>query len=333
MAPIVIAGAGSIGCFVGGLLAVAGRDVVLLGRRRVLDPIDAAGLRLTDYAGLDLSVEPGAMGLSDDPAVLSRAGVILVCVKTGATAEMAALIAEHAPGPVPVVSLQNGHAAFETLQSALPGRDVRAGMVPFNVVPQGPGRYHRAVSGDIVIGAGDCGLTQMLSVPHLPLSESPEIAAVQWGKLLINLNNALNALSGMTVQAQLLDRGWRCLMADQMAEALAALRAAGIREKSSAPVPSRMIPFILRLPTPLFRRVAAQMIAIDPAARTSTAYDLEAGRPTEIDALQGEIVRLARQNGAAAPICAHVAGLIRKATPGARLSPADLRPPTEGSDP
>ncbi|MFC3118265.1 2-dehydropantoate 2-reductase N-terminal domain-containing protein [Jhaorihella thermophila] len=70
---------------------------------------------------------------------------------------MARLIADHAPPVAVVVSLQNGVENADLLRAALPGRDVRAGMVPFNVVPAGPGRWHRASSGDIVIGAGQGG--------------------------------------------------------------------------------------------------------------------------------------------------------------------------------
>ncbi|MEX0283754.1 MAG: 2-dehydropantoate 2-reductase [Paracoccaceae bacterium] len=326
MTRIVVAGAGSIGCFVGGLLALAGRDVTLLGRARVLDGIRDNGLQLTDFTGLDACVDAARLSLSDDPAVLAGADLVLVTVKTDATPEMAALIAQHAPQGATVVSLQNGHAAAQMLRAGLPGRDVRAGMVPFNVVPKGPGAYHRATSGDIVVGSGMGDVARVLSVPRLAVSEADDMDAIQWGKLLININNALNALSGLTLQAQLLDRDWRRLMADQMAETLAVLRAAGIAEQSTAPVPSRMIPFILRLPTPLFRRVAAQMIAIDAEARTSMAYDLDAGRGTEIDALQGEIIRLGQQYDVPTPICAHVAACVARAEPGLAMSVALLRP-------
>lgn len=330
---IVIAGAGSIGCFCGGLLAAAGRDVTLLGRARVLDEVRANGLHLTDFAGLESRVAPHSLTLDTDPDCLARADVILVSVKTGATADMAALIRRHAPSTAIVVSLQNGHAAAATLRAQLPGWDVRAGMVPFNVVPRGPGSYHRATSGDILIGTGTRDLMPVLSVPHLPVGETAGIDAVQWGKLLINLNNALNALSGLTLQQQLLDRDWRRVMADQMAEALGVLKAAGIAAKSTAPVPSTLIPHILRLPTGLFRRIAAQMIAIDPTARTSMAYDLQAGRPTEIAALQGEIIRLGATNGVPTPICAHVAHLIRRAGPDSHLTPDALRPDPKGLHP
>lgn len=310
---IVIAGAGSIGCFTGGLLAAGGKEVTLLGRARILDQIRSDGLRVTDFSGLDQTIAAELLGLSEDPACLFQADLVIVTVKSGATAEMGQLIADHAPAQATVLSWQNGIENADLLRQALPGRDVRAGMVPFNVVPSDAGGFHRTTSGDIVIEQGAGTLGKTLSVPHLTVAESDQIEAVQWGKLVINLNNALNALSGLTLQRQLLDRDWRRVMADQMAEALTVLARSGIDVASTTPLPAWMTPHILRLPTPLFSRIAARMLTIDPSARTSMAYDLMAGRVTEINSLQGEIIRLGQQAGVATPICRRVAQLIEAA--------------------
>ncbi len=326
--PIVVAGAGAIGCFVGGLLAVAGRNVTLLGRAPLLDQINDHGLHLTDFGGLDQRVAASGLTLAVDPACLSRAGIILVTVKTADTAAIAQTIARHAPKSAIVISLQNGMAASSTLRRILPGFDVRAGMVPFNVVPQGPAAFHRATSGDIVVEAGPGQVSATLTVTDLAVAERKDIAAVQWGKLLINLNNALNALSGMTLQAQLLSRPWRQIMAVQMTEALNVLRAHGIATVPSTPLPSRAIPWVLRLPTPVFSRVAARMLTIDPAARASMSYDLAAGKPTEIDALQGLIIAMGREKLVPTPLCEKVHHAVKLAEAAGQgvptLSPSSL---------
>ena len=327
---VVVAGAGSIGCFVGGLLAASGRSVSLLARPRVVEEITANGLHLSDFSGLDMALAPDRLRMATEPDVLRTADLVLVTVKTGATADIARQIAELAPRAAVVVSLQNGVQASALLQETLPERDIRPGMVPFNVVPQGPGHYHRATSGDILIGAGPTPLPVLSDVPHMAIETVPDITGVQWGKLLINLNNALNALSGQTVQAQLMDRAWRRLMADQMAEGLRVLSAAGLAPVSTTPVPASWVPTILRLPTALFRRVAAQMLTIDPEARTSMAYDLRAARPTEVDALQGEIIRLGQAHCVPTPICAAVQARVRAAEAASETAPAlsaaELRP-------
>ncbi|WP_171209554.1 MULTISPECIES: 2-dehydropantoate 2-reductase [unclassified Ruegeria] len=321
---IAIAAAGSIGCYVGGCLAHSGQDVMLLGRARVLDAIRSHGLKITDIAGQHQVIPTNLLSLTEDPTDLADADLVLVTVKTGATADMANLIAQYAPATAPVISLQNGMESARILRNTLKTRDVRAGMVPFNVVPKGVAAYHRATSGDIVIedGAGD--LPTRLSCPDLPISASNRIEAVQWGKLVVNLNNALNALSGLTVHAQLMDPGWRRLMADQMAEALGILKTAGVAVASTTPVPAWMVPHILRLPTPLFSRIASKMLTVDPEARTSMAYDMMAGRVTEIDSLQGEIIRLAAQNGVRAPLCSRVVDLILQAR-GDPMTPEKIR--------
>lgn len=322
---IVVAGAGSIGCYCGALLVEAGHSVTLLGRARVLDPIRENGLTVTDFSSLNVTVPANQLRLSDDPACLGDAELVIVTVKSGATAEMAGLIATHAPATAPVLSWQNGLQNARTLRDALSGRDVRAGMVPFNVVPSDTATYHRATSGEIVIEHGPGALAEHLSSPNLPVTESDRIEAVQWGKLVINLNNALNALSGLTLQNQLLARAWRRLMADQMAEALGVLKAAGIDVASTTPLPAWMTPHILRLPTPIFSRIAARMLTIDPNARTSMAYDLMAGRPTEIDSLQGEIIRLGLEHAIPTPINNRVSKLIKDA-PRAPLSLSQVLP-------
>ncbi len=309
---IVIAGAGSIGCYCGALLAYAGHDVTLLGRARILDPIRSGGLTATDFSGMQRNIAAADLELTQDASRMGCADLVIVTVKTGATAGMAAQIAQFAPKSAPVLSWQNGLENVRILHAALPDHDVRAGMVPFNVVPSGPGRFHRATSGEIIVESGPGELRRVLSSTDLPVVESDDIDSVQWGKLVINLNNALNALSGLTLKQQLLDRSWRRLMADQMDEALAVLKAAGHPVASTTPLPAWMTLHILRLPTPLFSRIAARMIRIDPSARTSMAYDVQAGRETEIDSLQGEIIRLGEKNGVQTPICQRVRTLIKQ---------------------
>jgi 2-dehydropantoate 2-reductase len=310
---VVVAGAGAIGCFVGGLLAAGGAEVTLLARRRIREEIRAHGLTLTDYAGMAIKVPSEALSLTEDPACMAGADLILVTVKSHDTAAIAAAIKAHSLSRTPVVSLQNGLGNRELMVRHLPAHDIRAGMVPFNVVPLGQGCFHRASSGAIVIGAGRRTLAETLTVPQLPFRESAEITRLQWGKFLVNLNNALNALSGLPLQAQLRDRGWRRLMAAQWREALQVLRADGLSPLSTTRLPVGLVPAVLRLPTPVFTRIASALLQIDPQARTSMAHDLLANRPTEIDALQGEVIRRGASLGIQTPISARIHELVQLA--------------------
>jgi 2-dehydropantoate 2-reductase len=319
--PIAVAGAGSIGCFVGGMLAAASGNVALLARPRVSGEIESHGLRLTSFDGFDQTIASTRLRLSDDPAILGNAGVVLVTVKSADTAEIAEVIARHAPADAVIVSLQNGVGNIAVLRERLPGRRVLAGMVPFNVISAGEGRFHRATSGDIVIEQDDAATAATLSVPGLTMRATENIAGVQWGKLLVNLNNALNALAGLPLRRQLAQRSWRRLLADQMAEGLAAIKAENIRPVSPTPIPANWTPALLRLPDVVFEMLLGRTMKIDPEARSSMSEDLQRGRRTEIDYLQGVIVEIADRHGLAVPLSRRIVALIKRAESEGKGSP------------
>jgi 2-dehydropantoate 2-reductase len=328
--PVGVAGAGSIGCFVGGMLVACGRRVALLARPRVIGEIQANGLRLTSFEGLERQLESNTLTLSEDPGIFGDAGVVLVTVKSADTAEIADVIAKNAPADAVIVSLQNGVGNVPVLRERLPGRRVLAGMVPFNVIAKGPGQFHRATSGDIVIEQDDAGTAEALSVPGLKMRATSNIADVQWGKLLVNLNNALNALADLPLRQQLAQRAWRRLFADQMAEGLAAIRAEGIKPVSSTPIPAGWTPYLLRLPDAIFEALLGRTMKIDPEARSSMWEDLQRGRLTEIDYLQGVITKIADRRGLQVPLSRRIVALIKsaeaagKGSPG--LTPEQIRP-------
>src|ERR1700747_3288435 len=105
--PIVVAGAGSSGCFVGGWLAASGHRVALLARPRVIGEIESNGLTVTSFERGVHHVTPGRLMLSDDPGIFADAVVVLVAVKSADTAEVADAIERYAPKDAIIVSLQN----------------------------------------------------------------------------------------------------------------------------------------------------------------------------------------------------------------------------------
>jgi len=318
---IGIAGAGSIGCFVGGMLAAGGRRVALLARPRIVAEIETSGLRPTGFDGFDQVIVPDRFVISEDATVLGDAGIVLVTVKSADTAEMADIIASHAPPEAVIVSLQNGVGNTRVLRDRLPGRRVLGGMVPYNVIALGDGRFHRATSGDIVIERDAAQTAQALSVPGLRLRPTDDIEGVQWGKLLLNLNNALNALADLPLRRQLGLRPWRRLFADQIDEALVAVRAEGIRPVSPTPVPFAWLPSLLRLPDPVFGVLLGRTMKIDPEARSSMWEDLQRGRRTEIDHLEGVIAAIAARHGLQAPLSQRIIDLVHQAEREGRGSP------------
>lgn len=254
---------------------------------------------------------------------------MLVTVKSADTAAVAEQIAQHAPEDAVIVSLQNGVGNVAVLRERLGGRRVLAGMVPFNVIAMGEGRFHRSTSGDIHIGEDAENTAGKLSVAGLTMRASGDITGVQWGKLIINLNNALSALSDLPLAAQLANRDWRRLFADQMAEGLAALKAAGITPVSATPIPMRWSPALLRLPDAIFKAILGRTMKIDPEARSSMWQDLKQGRRTEIDYLQGAVIALAERNNVSVPLMRRIVALIKEAETAGngppRLTPQQIR--------
>lgn len=325
---IGVFGAGAIGTYVGGRLRAAGADVVMVGRLGA--DVAANGVILTDLDGGRWVLAADDVRYGADAAALADRDVVLVTVKSLATVEAAAaLAAVLRPGSL-VVSLQNGVGQAAVLREGLPGRTVLAGMVPFNVLRSPPMTFHRATGGVLAIehgGAADA-LAAALRAAGLPVDLHDDLAAVQWTKLILNLNNALNALAGVPLIDELADPGYRRILSRMQREGLAALRAAGIRPARVGAVVPQLVPHVLRLPTPLFRRIARSMLAIDPTARSSMWEDLERRRPTEIDFLNGAVVALAERHGVSAPVNRAVIDRVKRAeATGAgspRLSAAEL---------
>jgi 2-dehydropantoate 2-reductase len=212
----------------------------------------------------------------------------------------------------------------EVLRAALPGRTVLAGMVPFNVAERAPGHYHRGTGvGTLTVEAHPdlARFRPLFEAAGAPIVEAPDIAGVLWGKLLINLNNAVNAVSGVSLMQELRQRGYRRAWAMAMREALALVKRAGIAPVDPLPMPLELMPAILSLPDRLYGFVVAQAgggrSRVDPHARSSMADDLERGRPTEVDFLNGAVVRLAAELGRPAPVNARMVALVHAAEAGA----------------
>lgn len=311
--PVLVMGAGSIGCWLGGQLQAAGATVHFVGHARMLDALSAHGLTLTDLDGGRVHLPADRLHLhAGVPAGLVPA-VVLLCVKSGATTQAAAELAARLPAGTLVLSMQNGVSNAPLAQTMARRLTVLPAMVPFNVAEIGPGHLHRGTEGVLAV-QDDPALEALLPLferAGLPLTRQADLTAVQWGKLLLNLNNAVNALSGQPLRAQLLDRNLRYCTAALIDETLGVLKLAGIQPVAMSPLKPSRAPMVLRLPTPLFRLVARRMLRIDDQARSSMADDLARGRPTEIDAIQGEVLRLAASVGALARTNARIAELVR----------------------
>jgi len=326
---IAVLGAGSIGCFVGGAWQAAGLPVTYVGRRKIAREVDEHGLTLTDYTGWRVQLPAGDVDYRCGPEALDEADVILVAVKSGGTGAAAAEIAEHGREGATVVSLQNGISNIETLEKGLGGRfEIARGIVAFNVVRLGNGQFHKAVAGNLWSESRGAtrALSERLGSGPAELKLSDDMLGLAWGKLLINMNNAVNALSGRTLLDELRRRDYRRVFAASIREGLGLLRRADIQPAKVGPLGFPALARALEAPDILFNNLFFRMWKIDPKARSSMSDDLAEGRKTEVDYLNGELIRLGERLQVDAPVSRAIVELVHKAEAGAPpLAPRALR--------
>ncbi|MEM7643740.1 MAG: 2-dehydropantoate 2-reductase N-terminal domain-containing protein, partial [Pseudomonadota bacterium] len=223
---LALLGAGAIGLAVG-----VPWGATLIGRDRVLTPIAAGGLRLTD-ARTDRTFGPDAIRTAG-PEALASADLIAVATKSTALPSVIQTITAHARPHTPILSLLNGLSPVRDLAAALPNPILR-GMIPFNAVWHGPAHLHLSSTGSVAVEDHEATAT-------LPQVERrADMEALQHGKLLLNLINPINALSGLFLHAMLSDGSWRRLYAATLTEALQVYDMAGLAFTKAGPIPPRL---------------------------------------------------------------------------------------------
>ena len=300
MTKISILGAGSIGCWIGGHLVEGGGDVSLIGRDRFAADIKSNGLTLTHFERSDIHLDE--IPYETHHGSLAVADIIILCTKSQDTEKAAIQIAENARSDVTIVSFQNGIRNAEILKSVLPpSMTVIPAIVPFNVTPSGKGRFHCGTAGDLVLATDIEAVTHPLKKSGQGIKVSENIDGDQWAKMIVNLNNGLNTLCGTTLRACLLQRDYRQALAVCVEEALNVADERGVKIGEFNGRSPELLLKILRLPNWAYRLVMQFVVKIDKKARSSMLDDLETGRVSEIDYLQGEIVRQAKKTGHLAP--------------------------------
>ena len=325
---IAVLGAGSVGCFIGGCWQSAGLPVTFIGRPAIATDVAENGLTVSDFSGWQVRLED--VDYRTEPSGLADADVIALCVKSGATADAARDIAGHGRPGALVISFQNGISNVDVLDRALGDRfEVVRGMVPFNCAYLGEGRFHKGVAGAPLYAENRPRTRELagrVGAGPAELELSDDMPGIAWGKLLINLNNAVNALSGRTLLTELRERDYRRVFAAAMREGLGILERAGIRPAKVGAVGPRLMPAVIDSPDWLFNRVFIKRWKIDSKARSSMSDDLAHGRKTEVDYINGELVALAERIGVKSPINCKIVELIRAAEAGAKpWAPAALR--------
>ena len=279
---IAVMGAGAVGCYYGGMLARAGHAVTLIGRPQHVQAIEKTGLRL-EAQTFDEHVPLAA---STEPSAVAGAKLVLFCVKSTDTESAGEQIRPHLAPDALVLCLQNGVDNAERLRSVIKQQEVAAAVVYVATEMAGPGHVKHHGRGELVIepSSHSEAVARLLIAAGVPTEISPNVRGALWAKLILNCAyNAMSAIAqvpyGRLVQAA----GVKDVMRDVVDECLAVARAEGVD------VPGDVDAAV--------RRIAETM----PRQFSSTAQDMARGKPSEIDHLNGLVVRRGAAHGVPTP--------------------------------
>ncbi len=304
---IAVVGAGAVGSHFGGLLALAGQRVTLVGRLPHVQAVQRHGLQLQMAAGTRTARPAATTAL----AGVQGADLVLVCVKCGDTAGVARELAPLLDADALVLSLQNGVDNVATLQRHLHQTVVPAVVYAATALPA-PGMVQHLGGGEIVVGpAADASdavgrrlqaVAAVFAAAGVAVRLSPSVMTELWAKLVVNCAcNATSALAQASYAQMAALPAVQALQRAAVHEAVAVARAEG-----HDLAPDAMLAAVAR--------IAATM----PAQRSSTAQDLARGRPTEIQYLNGHVVRRGAALGIATPVNQALTALVQLAEATAR---------------
>lgn len=279
---VAVMGAGAVGCYYGGMLARAGHEVVLIARPAHAEAIARDGLRLQTQT-FDEQVKLRA---STEASAVRGAVLLLFCVKSTDTESACAQMLPYlSPGAL-VLTLQNGVDNADRLRSVLPQQQVAAAVVYVATEMAGAGHVRHHGRGELVIepSAASEAVAQALIAAGVPTEISANVRGALWAKLILNCAyNAVSAIAQRPYGEAVRGQGVQDVMRDVVAECLAVARAEGVQ------VPGNVDEAV--------RRIAETM----PTQFSSTAQDLARGKRSEIDYLNGLIVRRGEALGIATP--------------------------------
>ncbi|WP_394129113.1 2-dehydropantoate 2-reductase [Shewanella maritima] len=301
---IAIYGAGATGCYLATQLLSAQLDVTLICRQRIKAQIEQNhGLKISHYDGNDYQVSTPKMltQVSQTDHYFDIVFVTLKCHQLQDLQDDLRKITHHNSS---IIFMQNGlDSALQLIEHLYP-RHCFYGITPFNVIQKDHGHYHQATQGKFILPDAPAlkKLLVQVNQHHHFCELTQDIDAIINGKLLLNINNALNAICDLPLKTQLSQRPYRQLLAAAMQEWLLLCQHLERPMAQLTKVKPQYLPRILRLPDWLFSRLAKQMLDIDPTARSSMWQDIQDKRKTEIEFINGAIVRLAEENNISAPV-------------------------------
>lgn len=323
---VAVIGAGAVGGLLAALLDRAGHDVEVTARGDHLAAIRADGIVLDGGYGAHVARVAANETLTRTPDV-----VILATKAQDAAVALAANAGVIAGLPLLVV--QNGLGGIRVAREAQPASPLLGGLALFATSYLSPGHITVTAALPLVIGpTPDCppevrervvGLLR----EALPVEVVDSLEGAQWTKLLVNHVNALPAITGLSVQQTVADLALRRVLAGSLRETVRIANRIGIRFTGLQGIPGWILPWLGRGPlalTAALPRLLARRMGEVPNPG-STLQSLRRGQLTEIDFLNGAVVRVAGEHGLAAPINTAIVGLVHEVERTGRfLTPSEV---------
>lgn len=321
---ILIVGAGAVGTILATHLAAAGRDVALYARPKDLARFGAIEKMRVDAA--DAAGKPVLAPRAPLVTTLALSGVecLVLCVKYPDLDALVDQLPARIPAGCRIINTLNGVAPLRRLRERLPGASIVPMSIMMNSQLLGPLHARLTTRAEIVIGSDDAGLLALFAGIGITVKRSNGDAAV-WGKLLINLANAICALTRSTFKDLFLDPNLRRVYVAVLDEATRTMDAAGIAWKLPLVVPYAAYRWMLLHGGPLPWWFARLRNGVREGAYPSMVADVEAGRATEVEQLNGEIVRLGLEGARATPVNAALVAMISASIRPAPMTPRVLR--------
>ena len=284
-------GAGAVGCYYGAMLGRAGLEVTLIARPQHVEAVRRSGLRLQTSS----SDEFVKLKASTEAEAVRGAQLVLFSVKSTDTEAAGKAMAPHLARDAAIVTLQNGVDNAERLAATL-GREVIPAVVYVAVEMASAGHVRHHGRGELVIGRARASqaIVAAFAGAGVKVEISDNVMGALWAKLIVNsAYNALSAITQLPYGRLVQNAGVPAIMDDVVDECLAVAKAAGVH------VPGDMHDAV--------RRIAQTM----PGQYSSTAQDLARKKKTEIEHLNGFVVRKGEALGVRTPVNGVLLALVR----------------------
>ena len=308
-----VIGLGAVGSIIGGMIHKSGEDIVLFGKKKQIDFLKRQGLEILGFSNKSIKLDD--LKLETDFSKLKNIDVVFICVKSQDTEKLALEIKYFLKKETIIVSFQNGVRNKEIIKK-FTGCKTISGIILFNSVYKKPGFVNLTYKGGIVLESKDkkeSKISEILKNACFKTIDVNDIKGYLYSKLVVNLQIAVTALTNQTITESIKDDCTREILVKTINEGINVIENSNIKLKTLPDIdPKKMVKRMKNL-NKIILNLGTRFMGIKKDARNSMWQSLNRKKPTEIDFINGEIVRLAEKNNLDAPINKKLVELIKKA--------------------